>query len=113
MDPKCQHCGGGHENLDCPRLTRTDKQLPCIACGTVPEAAIDGEDYQPYAATEFSSGGHYGSTAFDPSREGLRLVLNVCDKCLVKRAGRTVLRRTKRPARSEVEYTPWDPKAFL
>jgi hypothetical protein len=56
--------------------------LPCIRCGVLPESVDPGRgDNQPYAATAFSTGGHYGSTVFDPMNHE-RLEINVCDPCL-------------------------------
>ncbi len=58
-------------------------QAPCIICGKeLPNVEMDCEN-QPYGGTAFSSGGHYGSTAFDPMN-GSSLEINFCDLCLVK-----------------------------
>ncbi len=57
--------------------------LPCIVCGRRLNAAMDavGSSHVPYAGTMFETGGHYGSTAFDPL-DGTRLQIVVCDECL-------------------------------
>ena len=65
------------------------RPLPCIVCGTAMENAFENEDVEPlpYRGTSFTSGGHYGSTVFDPvvsSQEYLRV--NVCDVCMRKAA---------------------------
>lgn len=66
--------------------------LPCLVCGTVLENVFEHSDNQPYAGTEFFTGGHYGSTFFD-SLDGEELVINVCDSCLGERTNRLGLRR--------------------
>lgn len=58
--------------------------LPCIVCGYQPDTAFNGcTGNQPYKATAFTTGGHYGSTFFDPMDES-RIEINVCDECLRK-----------------------------
>jgi hypothetical protein len=65
--------------------------LPCIVCGCQLDDALQGiEDNQPYAGTSFVTGGHYGSTAFDPM-DGSRLEINVCDPCLTRAADRRIV----------------------
>lgn len=61
--------------------------LPCIICDKpLRNIATNGEN-QPSGGTEFTTHGHYGSTVFDPM-DGSILVLNICDDCLRKHAGR-------------------------
>lgn len=72
-----------------------DLMAPCIVCGTVPRTSgayggqtigLDGRvgyTNVPYAATMFSTHGHYGSTFWD-SFEGELVHVVICDKCLEK-----------------------------
>lgn len=66
---------------------------PCVVCGKELEPVLPEEvrmaENQPYEATVFSSPGHYGSTAFDPM-DGTRLVINVCDRCLIDKKDRVL-----------------------
>lgn len=100
--------------------------LPCIVCGFQPEAESPVEGInQPYAATAFTSHGHYGSTAFDPMN-GTFIEINVCDPCLRSRAGRVGEGQDRRrvmhpsddglvigmediPWREQPPLKPWDP----
>lgn len=59
----------------------------CIVCNTSFQSAGAEGDNQPYEGTTFTSGGHYGSTAFDPM-DGSLLEVNVCDSCLVEASRR-------------------------
>jgi hypothetical protein len=71
--------------------------LPCIACGReLKNVDVDVEGNQPYAATAFTTRGHYGSTAYDPM-DGHYLEINVCDLCLVLHADRAAEGRDARP----------------
>lgn len=55
---------------------------PCIICDTKLESAIHDPHYnQPYKGTCFETGGHYGSTYFDPM-DGSALSIVICDNCL-------------------------------
>lgn len=55
--------------------------LPCIRCRK-PLASADPDGINhPVDGTAFSSEGHYGSM-FDPM-DGSRIVINVCDACLM------------------------------
>lgn len=58
----------------------------CIVCGMKPDPVFKDETEfnQPYAATNFTSRGHYGSTFIDVPADGTTLSLNVCDACLEK-----------------------------
>lgn len=65
-----------------PYIVPTSMIVPCIRCGTLPEAVNPAcGDNQPYRATAFHTDGHYGSTVFDPMG-GEQLEINVCDDCL-------------------------------
>lgn len=61
--------------------------LPCFKCGRRLHSAIpggiedEGTTNQPYAGTAFTTGGHYGSTFFDPI-DWQRLEITICDACL-------------------------------
>lgn len=85
---------------------RTDRlvPLPCIACGTQLDSAANDPsfDHVPYAGTMFSTGGHYGSTAFD-SFDGHRLQIVVCDDCLRGHAAARV-----RIVAPDGAMKPWD-----
>lgn len=85
------------------------KPLTCIKCDKQPESAIgeDTEGNQPYAATAFSTYGHYGSTVFDPCMVGHphQLEINVCDDCLrVAIKKNQVLLVTRRDLPSDFTY---------
>lgn len=88
--------------------------LPCARCGRELESAVPKEVDQPYGnqphgGTAFHTGGHYGSTVFDPM-DGTSLELNICDKCLLvlARAGH-VLHHTSAPLRPIATTTDWEP----
>lgn len=69
--------------------------LPCLLCDAVLDNVFGarGACYnQPYAGTEFTTLGHYGSTFWD-SFDGEELVITVCDFCLSARTDRLGLRR--------------------
>lgn len=64
---------------------------PCILCGQELEnvdwnesLGSSASENQPYAGTSFTSGGHYGSTCWDPFDGGSYLSVNFCDPCLLK-----------------------------
>lgn len=86
------------------------KPLRCIACDFQPDPAFTDREgtYQPSGATAFSSSGHYGSTVWDPMSGGVRLLINVCDTCLVERRDRTVV-EYEIHRKSDVEYRTWNP----
>jgi hypothetical protein len=70
--------------------------LPCLLCGAVMDNVLGvegGVDNQPYAGTEFTTLGHYGSTFWD-SFDNEELVINICDFCLAARTDRLGLRHT-------------------
>jgi hypothetical protein len=83
--------------------------IPCFKCGYVPES-VDKEHWpeQPYAATIFTSGGHYGSTVYDPMSPDQHLRIILCDKCLLEHKAEVqevfVTRRSSR-----YDYQPWNP----
>lgn len=58
--------------------------LPCIKCGKPLKNVDEGSDNQPYGGTEFQTRGHYGSTIFDPMDDPFRLVVNICDTCILR-----------------------------
>lgn len=57
----------------------------CIKCTRELEPVIKDEpdSLQPYGGTRFDTFGHYGSTSFDPMNDLQRIVLFVCDPCLI------------------------------
>ena len=57
--------------------------VPCIVCGVKLYTAFDPSQNQPYKGTVFVSGGHYGSTFFDPM-DGSAIEIVVCDECCEK-----------------------------
>lgn len=77
--------------------------VPCLICGGELRNVLDTGFNQPSGGLEFSTPGHYGTTVFDPM-DGTRLVVNVCDNCLV-RSWKRVLHETPRGVR------PWCPPA--
>lgn len=79
---------------------------PCIVCGVTPEPVEPGSN-QPYAATEFQTFGHYGSTVFDPMDSDEALTINVCDACLSERSSRVVKRERVEIPRDFYEYRAW------
>ncbi len=86
--------------------------LPCLVCGRELESAVpptfgNADQNQPYAGTTFWTSGHYGSTVFDPQTTGVQLHLNVCDPCLLERAGR--IRWVFERRKTTLEYSPWEP----
>jgi hypothetical protein len=75
--------------------TPMNNPLPCLVCG---EALAYAGHHDPAtgpvpvnqpAGTAFDSGGHYGSTLFDPMEPYLRLEIALCDPCLRERWART------------------------
>lgn len=98
--------------------------LPCIVCKKEVEAVSaepPGHNH-PYAATAFTTHGHYGSTIFDPMT-GQFLEVNVCDPCLREageqgrvlfgqdmrqvREGGAILRMEQIPYRDQQDPMPW------
>jgi hypothetical protein len=94
---------------------------PCIVCGVQPEPAFptsletDGKQTynQPSKATNFESGGHYGSTFFDPMHGYDKLSLNVCDECLKRLCseGKVLLER-RTPKRPKISWSVYDPAGY-
>lgn len=64
---------------------RPKSALPCICCKRE-LGNIAPEGNQPIGGLEFKTGGHYGSTVFDPVVGSTFLAINVCDECLVTEA---------------------------
>lgn len=86
----------------------------CIVCGYQPESAIGDKDpntNQPYMATKFTTGGHYGSTIYDPMSGREYLELNICDACLIKAAeqGRVLITHVTEP-QPECKSEEWNPQ---
>lgn len=90
----------------------TDKEQPllCIVCDKKTDKAFmkninyhfkqitdDSEvNYvQPYAATEFTTSGQYGSTVFDPLLEEEYLTINICDTCLIQKSKQNYILHSK------------------
>jgi hypothetical protein len=81
--------------------------LPCIVCGKPLEDASgtshvmprDDDQWcnQPNDGLAFETRGHYGSTFFDPCREGVHCEITVCDSCLRKYPNRIAF--TEEPPR--------------
>lgn len=98
--------------------------LPCIKCGRQLESAFGDnppEDAynQPYAGTTFTSGGHYGSTLYDPSTNMGSLghthefiEINVCDPCLKDAAAAGVVLRGVSTTSQTTTATPWVPETY-
>lgn len=87
---------------------------PCIACGA--KLQTENADWnhtyqQPSGGTNFTSGGHYGSTVFDPMGGGETLSINVCDDCM-KAAGQKGWvehqQSVRVPREDNTIYTDWD-----
>lgn len=57
-------------------------KLECLPCGKELKN-FESEGVHPDDGLSFSSGGHYGSTFFDPM-DGTSLVIVICDDCLQK-----------------------------
>lgn len=89
-------------------------RLNCIVCGEHVENEGDEGQNHPHAATAFMTHGHYGSTAFDPM-DGTFLEINVCDPCLVRRAGEgfVVKGQDHRRADGEMKKIPYDEQPAL
>lgn len=87
--------------------------VPCIVCDRELKSVIPGDmdTYgQPSEATTFNSHGQYGSTVWDPMRDELQLVINVCDSCLVRKAGTHVSKMIVGPAIPSITVVPWNPE---
>ena len=82
--------------------------IPCFKCGYVPEPVNRDFPEQPYEATAFTSGGHYGSTVYDPMSNYRHLRIIICDKCLLEH--RTEVQEVFISPRASVyDHQPWDP----
>jgi hypothetical protein len=85
--------------------------LPCIKCGTQFEDGHGGmspDNVMPSVGTQFSSHGHYGSTAWDPMSDPSELIINICDPCLVFAADAgLVLKGTPQITDTVWTYRPW------
>ncbi len=80
--------------------------MRCIVCKADLEDVSMGFDNQPYGGLEFTSYGHYGSTAFDPM-DNTFLAVNICDDCIKQNAA-DILHASLTAAR-EFKYGPWRP----
>jgi hypothetical protein len=79
--------------------------MKCIVCRK-DLANVPGEENQPAGGVEFTSRGHYGSTAFDPM-DGTFLAVNICDDCLTKAAAEKVVLHGKLTISRRVKYEKW------
>jgi hypothetical protein len=90
--------------------------LPCFICEkklepAFPDGIADDAFNQPYAATAFTTHGHYGSTVFDPMDHSY-LELTICDECLVKRK-HLIQHIQKREPRPETVFSRrWEPGKY-
>lgn len=62
-------------------MTEYPEHLACVGCGALLVNMMEGEGIQPMRGLAFSTGGHYGSSVFDPM-DGSRIQIVVCDECL-------------------------------
>ena len=85
--------------------------IPCFKCGFVPEPVDPTHVEQPYEATAFTSGGHYGSTVYDPMSDYRHLRIIICDKCLLEHKAQ-VQEVFITPRASVHNYESWDPGPF-
>lgn len=65
--------------------------LPCAVC-LKPQERMDGQADVPYGANIFTSGGHYGATAYD-SYGGEHLELLICAPCLTTMQANAAIHR--------------------
>ena len=79
--------------------------LPCVVCGrTLQNVSLGDSVNQPSGGLAFASGGHYGSTVYDPFNDE-SLELNICDECLTEASSASRILRHKRILHSEPETT--------
>ncbi len=78
--------------------------LPCVVCTKALRNVFDGSANQPSGGLAFASGGHYGSTVYDPFNDE-SLELNICDECLTKASSTLRILRYKRIPQSKPETT--------
>lgn len=60
-------------------------QLSCFKCGKLLDNFSPGDGVQPIGGLSLETGGHYGSSFFDPvgdSATGSHLCVVACDECL-------------------------------
>lgn len=67
----------------------------CFCCGRKLENIGNPGGNQPSKGLEFTSGGHYGCTVFDPMDSSF-LALNICDPCLTEKSKAGFLLRGER-----------------
>ncbi|HWP61379.1 MAG TPA: hypothetical protein VN495_02150 [Candidatus Paceibacterota bacterium] len=90
-----------------PKITRkstSNQALPCIVCEKVLENIADSCN-QPDNGLEFTTPGHYGSTAFDPMNEE-QLIIDICDDCLSQAGRKGLVGHTRH---SSARLTRWRP----
>ena len=78
----------------------------CFKCAGRLTPVFKDDVPQYDGAVMFCASGNYGSTVFDPCGGEVRLVINICDTCLVAGANR-VLEETTPVVRPDVSYAPW------
>ena len=60
----------------------------CFCCNI--ELATSCGDEKDWPATIFEATGNWGSTVFDPFNGESRLIIRICDKCVVKKQHKIV-----------------------
>lgn len=91
--------------------------LRCIVCGVKPDPAFPPDpefpqdyDWQPHGATTFTADGQYGSTVWDPITRRDKLMINICDSCLVQRKQFVGVWPEPIARRPEIlPLVPWEP----
>lgn len=60
--------------------------LPCVVCEKPLKNTFEESNNQPYCGTEFTTGGHYGSTIIDVigDPEQMHFAVNICDTCILR-----------------------------
>jgi hypothetical protein len=81
------------------------RRIPCIVCN-VELNNINPPDIQPNGGLEFTSGGHYGSTVFDPMN-GEKLSIVVCDECVENAQQDDRVFHSDCPQARTRSWTPW------
>ena len=88
-----------------PTIQESDQTLPCLVCRKPLANACPGVENQPRGGLEFTTSGHYGSTAFDPMN-GEQLTINICDDCLCEASKHGAVGHTDHPKN---KITCWRP----
>lgn len=89
----------------------TPETLPCLCCGEPLTNLMTGKGLQPSRGLHLSTGGHYGSSFFDPMN-GERLDIIVCDECLERHKDRAFMSREVQPRRREWDIRPYAADGF-